>query len=80
MDETKIELLAPTHEGFAAFADEVHEYLPDAEVTFQDRPIMGDPYVIVKVKQEFGYYPLVVEAEDALVIGPDNVSVRKAWL
>jgi hypothetical protein len=80
MEQIKIELLAPTHEAFAAFADEIAEHLPDAEVTFQDRPIMGEPYAIVKVKQEYGFYPLVVEAGDHLKIGPENVSVGRAWL
>ena len=79
MEQVKIELAAPTHDAFAAFADEVAEHLPDAEVTFQDRPIMGDPYAIVKVKQEYGHYPLIVEAHDELVIGPENVSVAKSW-
>jgi hypothetical protein len=80
MEQVKIELAAPTHDAFAAFADEVAEHLPDAVVIFQDRPIMGDPYAIVQVKQEFGFYPLVVEAHDHLIIGPENVSVGRAWL
>lgn len=37
-------------EHFAAFADFMAEKLPEAEVTFRDKPMFGKPYVEVNIR------------------------------
>lgn len=74
---TEIQFTSATQEGFEAFADEVAEALPDSVVEFQDKPVFGPCYAIVKVKQEYGHYPLVVDAGDTFCIGDENAWVRK---
>lgn len=75
---TEIEFSTATQEGFEIFADEVAEALPDAVSEFQMHPIFGKPYVIIRVKQEYGHYPLVAEEGDTLCIGDERSWVRKA--
>lgn len=66
---TEINLDGVTPEKFKAFIDDVAAELPDAVCVVQDKPIMGDPYVIVQIKQQYGYYPLIVEHGMSLYIG-----------
>jgi hypothetical protein len=37
-------------EHFAAFADWMQEKLPEAEVTFHDKPMFGKPYVQINIR------------------------------
>jgi hypothetical protein len=72
---TEINLDGTTPETFMAFIDDVAAELPDAVCLIQDKPIMGEPYVVVKVKQDYGHYPLIVEGGQSLYIGND-----RAWV
>lgn len=73
---TEITFTETTQEGFEAFADEVAEALPDAVVEFQDKPLFGPKYAIVRVKQEYGHYPLVVDEGNTFCIGDERAWVR----
>lgn len=71
----EINLDGTTPEKFEAFINDVAAELPDAVCVVQDKPIMGEPYVIVQVKQEYGFYPLIVEWGQSLYLGEERVWV-----
>lgn len=72
---TEINLDGVTTEKFKAFIDDVTAELPDAVCVVQDKPMFGDAYVIVQIKQDYGYYPLIVEGGYSLFIGDDRTWV-----
>lgn len=72
---TKIKFEEATQEAFEAFADEVAEVAPEINLTFYPTPMMGEPYIVVRVPGEFGGYPLIVDVEDSLVIDGEDVHV-----
>jgi hypothetical protein len=73
MPEARIRIGFPeaTQEAFEAFADEVAAVLPKAEVTYQDEPWFGNPYIIVMNhdKNPWESYTLTVDIGQELCIG-----------
>lgn len=67
--KAKVKFAEASQEAFEAFADEVYEHRIDLDLTYHSKTILGLPYVLVKVPDEFGHYPLCVEAGDYLCIG-----------
>jgi hypothetical protein len=67
--KSKVKFAEVSQESFEAFADEVAEHAPDVMLTYHEKTLLGLPYVLVKVPDEFGWYPLCVEAGDYLCIG-----------
>lgn len=71
--EAKVRIRFPeaTQESFEAFADEVAEHLPAANVTYQDKPIFGLPYIWVRHNMDDYWYGwvLCLDAGQELCIG-----------
>lgn len=65
-------------EHFIDFSDEITRVLPTAEVTFHDKPIFGEPWVQVDVKdvlEPWKGYTLMVDEGQTLYIGETEVWV-----
>ena len=67
--KTKVKFREVSQEAFEAFADEVAEHAPEVVLTYHEKTLLGLPYVLAKVPDDFGFYPLCVEAGDYLCIG-----------
>lgn len=65
----EITLTGVTQKDFEDFRDRVQAELENVEFIFQDKPLMGAPYVVVRLPTEFGFYPLIVEFGYSLYIG-----------
>lgn len=65
-------------EHFAAFADFMQEHLPEAEVTFVEKPIFGQPYVQINIRniwEACESYTLMVDPGQTFHIG-----FSEAWV
>lgn len=63
---------------FAAFADWMQEKLPEAEVTFQDKPMFGKPYVQINIRnifQPMESYTLMLDEGQTF-----NIGHSEAWI
>lgn len=63
-----------TQEGFEVFADEVAAEIPGTDLTFVDRPMFGQPYIIIKINRgdPWNEFTLIVDKGDHLCVG-DNL-------
>jgi hypothetical protein len=65
-------------EHFAEFADWMQEKLPEADVTFRDKPMFGKPYVQVTIREiwERGEsYTLMLDEGQTF-----NIGRTEAWI
>ena len=78
-NEARVRIAFPeaSHEAFANFADEVAAELPEVEVTYQDKPMIGKPYVIIKNTNghPWGHWTLIVDIGQELCISDNNTWV-----
>jgi len=73
-----IEFRHATQEGFEAFADELHEVelIAPPEVTFQDRPFLGKPYVLLRFGELYDRTTLIVDEGQSLYINEKDIWVK----
>lgn len=66
-----------SHEAFADFADSVAAELPDAVVTYHDKPIFGQPYIMIRNKPDnlWEAWTLCVDPGQELCISDNNTWV-----
>ncbi|UDL16654.1 hypothetical protein SEA_ATUIN_261 [Arthrobacter phage Atuin] len=72
--KVRIAFDAATQEAFEVFADEVAEHLPKAEVTFQDKPIVGSPYIWVRhnIDDHWNGWVFSIDQGQSLCIGENE--------
>lgn len=68
-----------TQESFEVFADEVAAEIPDAEVTYHDKPIFGRPYIMIRNKPDdlWEAWTLCLDEGDYLCISDNNNWVER---
>lgn len=62
-------------EHFQVFADWMNEHLPEADVTYVEKPTYGKPYVMIIVREDYFSYALMLDEGKTFHIG-DN----EAWI